>query len=149
LVALCAGSTLLLCKATPWTRHHTYIARSCRKASEHQPSEVGSFSYWFDKPWFHTEGRLADVLIITFSWGFQLGGHLQNSYINTAPPTSFLAPLPGRKRISAREVSRFQSFTLLLFCFISFLLASFYQKYKKIVPFVVGTSLLLFHYVVP
>jgi hypothetical protein len=25
------------------------------------------------------------VLIITFSWGFQLGGHLQNSYINTAP----------------------------------------------------------------
>jgi hypothetical protein len=38
--------------------------------------EVGSFSYWFDKPWFHTEGRLAAVLIITFSWGFQLGGHI-------------------------------------------------------------------------
>jgi hypothetical protein len=43
----------------------------------------------------------------------------------------FLAPLPGRKRISARGVSRFQSFTLFLFCFILFLLASFYQKYKK------------------
>jgi hypothetical protein len=43
----------------------------------------------------------------------------------------FLAPLPGRKRISARAVSRFQSFTLLLFFFILFLLASFYQKYKK------------------
>jgi hypothetical protein len=38
--------------------------------------EVGSFSYWFDKPWFHTEGRLADVLIIPSSWGSQLGGHL-------------------------------------------------------------------------
>jgi hypothetical protein len=51
------------------------IIWSCRKASEHQPSEVGSFSYLFDKPRSHTEGRLAAVLIITFSWGFQLGGH--------------------------------------------------------------------------
>jgi hypothetical protein len=38
--------------------------------------EVGSFSYWFDKPWFHTEGRLAVVLIIPSTWGSQLGGHL-------------------------------------------------------------------------
>jgi hypothetical protein len=38
--------------------------------------KFGSFSYWFDKPRSHTEGRLAAVLIITFSWGFQLGGHL-------------------------------------------------------------------------
>jgi hypothetical protein len=83
---------------------------------------------------FTTEGRLTAVLVITFSWGFQLGGYIQNSYINTVPPTSFLAPLPGRKKISARGVSYFQSFTLLLFCFILFLLASFYQKYKKIVP---------------
>jgi hypothetical protein len=52
------------------------IVWSCRKASKHQPSEVGSFSYWFDKPRPNTEGRLAVVLIITFSWGFQLGGHL-------------------------------------------------------------------------
>jgi hypothetical protein len=44
----------------------------------------------------------------------------------------FLAPLPGIKKISARGVSHFQSFTLLLFCFILFLLASFYEKYKKI-----------------
>jgi hypothetical protein len=43
----------------------------------------------------------------------------------------FLALLPGRKRISARGISRFQSFTLLLFCFTLFLLAYFYQKYKK------------------
>jgi hypothetical protein len=43
----------------------------------------------------------------------------------------FLVPLLGRKKISARGVSRFQSFTLLLFCFTLFLLASFYQKYKK------------------
>jgi hypothetical protein len=56
------------------------------------------------------------------------------SHVNYAPAAIFLAPLPGRKRISARGVSRFQSFTLLLSCFILFLLASFYQKYKKLVP---------------
>jgi hypothetical protein len=50
------------------------------------------------------------------------------SHVNYAPAAIFLAPLPGRKRISTRGVSRFQSFTLLLFCFILFLLASFYQK---------------------
>jgi hypothetical protein len=51
-------------------------------------------------------------------------------YINTAPSTSFLAPLPGRRKTSARGVSHTQSFTLFLFCFILFLLASFYQKLK-------------------
>jgi hypothetical protein len=44
-----------------------------------------------------------------------------------------MAPLPGRNKILARGVSHFQSFTLLLFCFILFLLASFFQKYKKII----------------
>jgi hypothetical protein len=44
----------------------------------------------------------------------------------------FLAPLPERKKISARGVSHAQSFTLFLFCFTLLLLASFYQKYKKI-----------------
>jgi hypothetical protein len=43
--------------------------------------------------------------------------------------------LPRRKKISARGVSHAQSFTLFLFCFILFLLASFYQKYKKISSF--------------
>jgi hypothetical protein len=49
----------------------------------------------------------------------------------------FLAPLPGRKKISAREVSHAQSFTLLLFCFTLFLLASVYKKTKKISYFIV------------
>jgi hypothetical protein len=39
---------------------------------------------------FTTEGRLAAVLIITFSWGFPTGRlHIQYSYINTAPPPVF------------------------------------------------------------
>jgi hypothetical protein len=57
-----------------------------------------------------------------------------NWSVNTAPSTSFLAPLPGRKRISARGVSHFQSFyfvIVLLSFFPLFLFASFYQKYKK------------------
>jgi hypothetical protein len=50
----------------------------------------------------------------------------------------FLAPLSGKKRISTRGVSRFQSFyfdIVLLIFFTLFLLASFYQKYKKISSF--------------
>jgi hypothetical protein len=47
--------------------------------------------------------------------------------------------LPGRKKISARGVSHAQPFTLFLFCFILFLLASFYKKYKKISSFIVAT----------
>jgi hypothetical protein len=39
------------------------------------------FSYWFNKPWFLTEGRLATVLIIPSSWGSQLGGYLPASSI--------------------------------------------------------------------
>jgi hypothetical protein len=40
-----------------------------------------AFSYWFNKPRFHTGGRLAAVLIIPSSWGSQLGGHLPASSI--------------------------------------------------------------------
>jgi hypothetical protein len=47
------------------------------------------------------------------------------------PSSNFLAPLPGRKKISARGVSHFQCFTLLLFCFILLLLASFLSKIQK------------------
>jgi hypothetical protein len=35
-----------------------------------------AFSYWFDKLWFLTKGKLAAVLIIPSSWSSQLGGHL-------------------------------------------------------------------------
>jgi hypothetical protein len=60
---------------------------------------------------FITEGRLVVVLIIPFlgvpNWSV--------IYImNTAPSTSFLAPLPGRKKTSAMGVSHAQSFTLFL-----------------------------------
>jgi hypothetical protein len=86
---------------------------------------------------FITEGKFTVVLITPYSWGSEL----------VHAPTSFLAPLPGRKRISARGVSHFQSFyfvIVLLSSFILFLFASFYQKYKKIVPFIVVIFVYLF-----
>jgi hypothetical protein len=50
--------------------------RSVAKLAGINLQKFGSFSYWFDNLGFTTEGNLAVVLIITFSWGF---------------PTSFLA----------------------------------------------------------
>jgi hypothetical protein len=88
------------------------------------------FSYWFDKPQFLTEGRLATVLIIPSSWGSQLGGHL--------PASSIFSGIVAREKEDFFKGSlAHTSFTLFLFCFILFLLASFYQKYKKLVPTIV------------
>jgi hypothetical protein len=41
------------------------------------------FSYWFDKPWFLTEGKLAAVLIIPSSWDSQLVGDLHQHCTTT------------------------------------------------------------------
>jgi hypothetical protein len=91
---------------------------------------VVSFSYWSIKLWFHTEGKLTAMLIIPSSWGFPTGPLRHQDY--------FLAPLPGRKRISARGVSHFQSlyFVIVLLNFFTlFCLLLVYQKiYKKLVP---------------
>jgi hypothetical protein len=84
-----------------------------------------AFSYWFDKPWFLTDGRLSTVLIIPSSWGSQLGGICPHQAL-------FLAPLSGKKKISARGVSHTHPLLCFLFCFNLFLLVSFYQKHKKI-----------------
>jgi hypothetical protein len=64
------------------------IVQSVAKLAGINLRKCGSFSYWFDNLGFATEGRLAVVLIITFSWGFQLDGYIYNSYINTALSTS-------------------------------------------------------------
>jgi hypothetical protein len=97
----------------------------CRKASGINLRKCGSFSYWFDNLGFTTEGRLTVVLIIPSSWGSQ------RDVIYTPSSIFFLALLPGRKKISVRGVSHAQFFTLFLFCFISFLLASFLSKIQK------------------
>jgi hypothetical protein len=45
--------------------------------------------------------------------------------------SSFLAPLPGKKKTSRRGVSHAHPLLYFMFCFTLFLLASFYQKHKK------------------
>jgi hypothetical protein len=35
-----------------------------------------AFSYWIDIPWFHNWGKTCCYIHQTFSWGFQLVGHL-------------------------------------------------------------------------
>jgi hypothetical protein len=66
------------------------------------------------------------------------------SYQHRTASSSFLAPLPGRKKkTSARGVFRMHIlYFVLSFAFTLFLLASFYQKPKKIVSFIVVISLL-------
>jgi hypothetical protein len=95
-----------------------------------------AFSYWFDKPQFLTEGRLATVLIIPSSWGSQLGGYLPTS-------STFSGAVAGEKKISARGVSHAQS--LLCFCFalLYFCLHLFIKNTKKLVFFIVAFIYLL------
>jgi hypothetical protein len=42
------------------------IFRSAAKLAGINLQKFGSFSYWFDKPWFHNLGKLAAVLIMGF-----------------------------------------------------------------------------------
>jgi hypothetical protein len=66
-----------------------------------------AFSYWFDKPRFLTEGKLATVLIIPSSWGSQLGGYLPASHTQVVIPTT-LAPETGEVSWNNKVVSKGQ-----------------------------------------
>jgi hypothetical protein len=83
---------------------------------------------------FITEGKLAAIFIAP-SLGVPNWPVIY--IINTEPPTSFLAPLLGKKKTSARGVLHAHPLLCLLFCFTLFLLALFYQKHKKLVSFIV------------
>jgi hypothetical protein len=69
--------------------------------------------------------------------------------INTAPSTSFLAPLPGKKKTSARGVSHAHPLLCFSFALLYFYLHCFIKNTKKLVSFIVVTLLHLVHYVVP
>jgi hypothetical protein len=77
-------------------------------------------SYWIDYLGFITEGKLAAIFIKS-SLGVSNWPVIFTSSTNTnkfsgtiitAPSTSFLAPLPGRKKAYARGVFARTSFTL-------------------------------------
>jgi hypothetical protein len=73
-----------------------------------------ALSYWIDYLGFITEGKLA-AMLITSSLGVPNWSVIY--IIDIAPSTSFLAPLPGREKTSARGVSHAQSFTLFIVLF--------------------------------
>jgi hypothetical protein len=77
---------------------------------------------------FITEGKLA-AIFITPSLGVPNWSVVY--IINTEPPTSFLAPLPGKKKTSARGVSHAHPLLCFKFFFTLFLLASFLSKTQK------------------
>jgi hypothetical protein len=78
LVVLCAGSTLLLVQSKALDEAPYKLSGAIAKLAGITFWSL-AFSYWFYKPQFLTEGRLATVLIIPSSWGSQLGGYLPAS----------------------------------------------------------------------
>jgi hypothetical protein len=149
---LCAGSTLLLVKSYRPISFLAPLFGSVAKLAGINLWKFGSFSYSFDNLGFTTEGRLAAVLIITFSWGFQLGGYIYKTPTSTSHHQQvFWCRCRGERRFLQGESLTLQSFTLLLFCFIFFCLHLFIKNTKNLVPLIVGIPLLLLlvHYVVP
>jgi hypothetical protein len=88
---LCAGFTLLLGEDTPISSLSGALVRSVTKLASIIFLSL-AFSYWIDYLGFIIEGKLATVLI-TPSLGVPNWSVIY--IINTAPSTSFLAPLPG------------------------------------------------------
>jgi hypothetical protein len=75
LVALCAGSTLLLVQSKALDESPYKLSGAVAKLAGITFWSL-TFSYWTHKPWFLTEGKFATVLIIPSSWGSQLDGDL-------------------------------------------------------------------------
>jgi hypothetical protein len=95
-----------------------------------------AFSYWIDIPWFRTEGKLVAVLIkpslgvsnwpVIYFINYMPTNSL--ALFNTVPSTSFLAPLPGKKKTSARGVSHAHPLLCFKFAFTYFVLSKTQKK---------------------
>jgi hypothetical protein len=85
LFVLCAGFTLLLVQSKALDKAPYKLSGAVVKLAGITFSSL-AFSYWFDKPRLLTEGRLATVLIISSSWGSQLGGYLSASPLQAKLP---------------------------------------------------------------
>jgi hypothetical protein len=109
---------LLLVKSRP----PAFICRHCwsvAKLAGINLRKCGSFSYWFDNLGFTTEGKLAAVLIIPSSWGFQQS-------ITYTPSSIFSGAIAGEKEDFSKESLSHSIFyfiiVLLYFIFICIIL---------------------------
>jgi hypothetical protein len=131
LVVLSASSTLLLVQSKALDEVPYKLSGAVAKLAGITFWSL-AFSYWFDKPRFLTEGKLAAVLIIPFlgvpNWSV--------IYINTAPQSScFLAPLPRKNKISARGVLHAHPLLCFSFALLYFCLHRFIKNTKKLVSY--------------
>jgi hypothetical protein len=96
----------------------------CHEASKHHLLEFGFF---LDST---NLGFLLRENLLLYSSYLSLG--VPNWVVICRHQASFLAPLPGKKKTSARGVSQAYLLLCFKFCFTLFLLALFYRKHKKI-----------------
>jgi hypothetical protein len=81
---LCIGSTLPLAKQSSDEAPYK-LSGAVAKLAGITFSRL-SASYWIDNLGFITEGKLADIFIKTFSWGFPTGWSFTTySHVNLAP----------------------------------------------------------------
>jgi hypothetical protein len=103
-------------------------------------SGVLSFSYWIDNLGFITEGKLATIFIKpslgVSNWPVNLiHQQTQSSFLASSSPRHqqvFWRRCRGKRRLLQGEFRTHILYFVLIFAFTLFLLASFYQKYKKI-----------------
>jgi hypothetical protein len=110
------------------------LSRVIAKLASINLLKFGPFSYWFDKPWFHTEGRLA-VVLITPSLG------VSNWAVIYKTPTSipyhqqvFWRHYRGERRFLQGESLVSNLLLCYYFALFYFCLHLFIKKYKKIGP---------------
>jgi hypothetical protein len=104
-----------------------------------------AFSYWIDYLGFITEGILAAIFIkpslgvsnwpVIYFINYTPTSSL--ALFITAPSTSFLAPLPGKRRLLQGEFSTHILYFVFSFALFYFCLHLFIENTKKLVPSIV------------
>jgi hypothetical protein len=124
LVVLCAGSTLLLVQSKALDEAPYKLSGAIVKLAGITFWSL-AFSYWFDKPRFLTEGKLATVLIIPSSWGSQLGGYLP------ASSNFFWRCCRGKRRFLQEEFRTHILYFVICFALFYFCMHIFIKNTKK------------------
>jgi hypothetical protein len=133
---LCAGFALLLVEDALTRLIVNGALVGVSLGYQASPSVICLAPLWIDIPWFLTEGKPCCCTHYTFLLAFPTG----RCFISSTPCCIKLfsgAIAEEEKKTSARGVLHAHPLLCFKFCFTLFLLASFYQKHKKIVSFIV------------